>query len=102
MIEMVTPAWSMPQSVPPRLVSVRAVARITGRVNFSLELIITSAPRNSFQDVMNANRVTVTIAGTVGGMKIRRRFLARDREPGQRVPGGHGQQQREDDRQQGG
>ena len=33
MIEIVTPAWSMPQSVPPRLVCVRAAARITGSVN---------------------------------------------------------------------
>ena len=33
MIEIVTPAWSMPQSVPPRLVSVRAAARMTGSVN---------------------------------------------------------------------
>ena len=61
MIEIVTPAWSIPQSVPPRLVSVRAVARITGSVNADSLLIITIAPRNSFHDVMNANRATVTM-----------------------------------------
>ena len=33
MIEMVMPACSMPQSVPPMLVSWRALARISGRVN---------------------------------------------------------------------
>ena len=44
MIEIVTPAWSIPQSVPPRLVSVRAAARITGSVNADSLLIITIAP----------------------------------------------------------
>ena len=36
-------------------------------------LIITSAPRNSFQDVMKANSATVTIAGTTDGRKTRDR-----------------------------
>ena len=39
----VMPAWSMPQSVPPRLVSARAVARISGRVNVEALLNRTSA-----------------------------------------------------------
>ena len=71
MIEIVTPAWSIPQSVPPRLVSVRAAARMTGRVNADSLLIITIAPRNSFHDVMNANRATVTMAGIRDGRKTR-------------------------------
>ena len=69
MIEIVTPAWSIPQSVPPRLVSVRAAARMTGSVNADSLLFSTSEPRNSFQDVMNANRATVTIAGTTAGRR---------------------------------
>ena len=32
-IAIVIPAWSIPQSVPPRLVSARAEARISGSVN---------------------------------------------------------------------
>ena len=68
-----TPAWSIPQSVPPRLVSVRAAARMTGNVNADALLIITIAPRNSFHEVMNANSATVTIAGTRVGRKTRTR-----------------------------
>jgi hypothetical protein len=68
MIEMVMPAWSIPQSVPPRLVSVRAAARISGRVKLDPRLISTRAPRNSFHDMMKANRATVTIAGLADGM----------------------------------
>ena len=67
MIEIVTPAWSIPQSVPPRLVSVRAAARITGSVNADSLLFMTSDPSSSFHEVMNANRATVTIAGTTIG-----------------------------------
>ena len=74
MIEIVTPAWSIPQSVPPRLVSVRAAARITGSVNADSRLIITIAPRNSFQDVMNANSATVTSAGMSDGRNTRNRI----------------------------
>ena len=66
MIEIVMPACSMPQSVPPRLVSVRDDARISGSVNFESLFIITSAPRYSFHDVMNANSATVMIAGHDG------------------------------------
>jgi hypothetical protein len=62
----------MPQSVPPRLVSVREVARIRGRVNIELRLIMTSAPRNSFQDMMKLNSATVTMAGTVEGIYTQR------------------------------
>ena len=51
----------------------RAAARISGSVNVDSLLIITSAPRNSFHDVMNANSATVTIAGTTAGRKTRRR-----------------------------
>ena len=66
----VMPAWSIPQSVPPRLVSARAVARMSGRVNVEALLNRTSAARNSFHDVTKANSATVTIAGTTAGMKI--------------------------------
>ena len=45
-IEMVTPACSIPQSVPPSEVSVREADRISGRVNLESVFIITSAPRN--------------------------------------------------------
>ena len=73
-IAIVMPAWSIPQSVPPRLVSARAEARISGSVKIDARLSSTSAPRNSFHDVTNANSVTVTIAGTTAGMKIERRI----------------------------
>src|SRR6266545_7971802 len=78
MIEMVMPACSIPQSVPPRLVSVRAAARISGRVKLDPLLIITRAPRNSFHDMMKANRATVTIAGIAEGMQILRRTCQDD------------------------
>ena len=71
MIEIVTPAWSMPQSMPPKVVWSRAATSISGSVKAVSLLIITSAPRNSFQDVTNANSATVTIAGTTAGRKIR-------------------------------
>ena len=77
MIEIVMPAWSIPQSVPPRLVSVRAVARITGSVNADSLLFITSEPSSSFHDVMKANSATVTIAGTTAGRSTRRRTCQR-------------------------
>src|SRR5688572_12730499 len=74
MIEIVMPACNMPQSVPPRLVSVRDDARINGSVNLESLFIITSAPRYSFQDVMKANRATVMIAGSTAGNRMRRRI----------------------------
>ena len=52
----------------------RALARISGRVNLDPSVIITMAPRNSFHDMTNANRTTVIIAGTTAGMKMRRRI----------------------------
>ena len=48
--------------------------RISGRVNLESVFIITRAPRNSFHDVMKANRATVMMAGTAAGMKMRRRI----------------------------
>ena len=60
MIEMVIPACSMPQSVPPMLVSCRAFARMSGRVKVVPRFIMTNAPRNSFHEVMKANNATVT------------------------------------------
>ncbi len=51
-------------------------ARISGSVNFESLFIITSAPRYSFHDVMNANSATVMIAGTTAGRKIRRRICS--------------------------
>ena len=42
-------------------------------MNFESLFIITSAPRYSFQDVMNAKSATVMIAGTTAGRKTRRR-----------------------------
>ena len=75
MIEMVMPACSMPQSVPPMLVSCRAAARISGRVKVAPLFIITSAPRNSFHEVMKANSETVTIAGRIAGKQDARQHL---------------------------
>jgi hypothetical protein len=40
-------------------------------VKLVLLLIMTRAPRNSFQDMMNANRATVTMAGTDDGRNTR-------------------------------
>jgi hypothetical protein len=72
MIEIVMPACSMPQSVPPMLVSWRALARMSGSVKTFSLFIMTRAPRNSFHEVMKANSETVTIAGRSAGMRIRR------------------------------
>ncbi len=36
-------------------------------------LFMTSEPSSSFHDVMNANRATVTMAGTTAGRNTRRR-----------------------------
>ena len=69
MIEIVTPACSIPQSVPPRLDTERDAASTGGRVKLSLRFIITSAPRNSFQLVMKAKSATVIIDGTTAGRK---------------------------------
>ena len=67
MIEMVTPACSMPQSVPPMLVSWRAAASTSGSVKVEPRFMMTSAARNSFHDVMKAKSETVTIAGRIAG-----------------------------------
>ena len=71
MIEMVMPACSMPQSVPPRLVCCRAAARISGRVKLESLFMMTSAARSSFQEVMKAKSATVMIAGTIAGRNMR-------------------------------
>ncbi len=52
----------------------READRISGSVNLSSVFIMTSAPRNSFHDVMKANRATVMIAGTAAGTKMRSRI----------------------------
>ena len=70
-IEIVMPACSMPQSVPPMLVCWRADARISGSVKLESLLRMTSAASNSFHDVMKANSETVMMAGTIAGRKMR-------------------------------
>ena len=71
MIEIVMPACSMPQSVPPMLVWVRAMASASGSVKVVDLFIITSAPSSSFHDVTKANSETVMMAGTIAGKKTR-------------------------------
>src|SRR5574339_585357 len=66
MTETVMPAWSMPQSVPPRLVCWREAERMRGRVKLESVFMMTRAARNSFQEVMKAKSATVMVAGAEG------------------------------------
>ena len=79
MIDTVTPAWSIPQSM--LAVSARSGCgprqSIKGSVKDDSLLIITRAPRNSFQDVTNANRATVTIGGHHRGQEDADQHLER-------------------------
>ena len=55
----------------------RTLTRRIGTVNEVSRFMKMSAARNSFHELMNANRATVTIAGTASGRKMRvKRFQA--------------------------